>query len=142
MPRNIRAAIYKVDLFNPTNGSGYSVDTFYHYSDELIEYSPDVLEEELKSLVKEGHLSQEYGELHYWTTREGKVACQKHFAEIGLLSRPLANQKNYALRDLILAILASNRISLFSGSDHISLGLFQYTYTNSPRKNLRKRRRT
>ncbi len=121
MPRNIRAAIYKVDVFNPTNGSGYSIDAFYNYSDELAEYSPDVVEGELKSLVKEGHLRQEDGESYYWATIKGKIACQKHFSELNLLSKPLANQKSYALGDLILAILASNKITLFSGSDHISL---------------------
>lgn len=121
MSRSIRTALYKVDLFCPTNNSGYSVDTFYHYSDELTEYSPDVLEQELNSLLKDGYLRQDGGESYYWATREGKVACLKHLAQIGILSKPLANQQSYALRDLMLAILASNRVSPFSGSDYISL---------------------
>jgi hypothetical protein len=121
MSRNIRTAIYKVDLFKPTNNTGYSVDTFYHYSDELAEYLPDVLEQELNSLVTDGYLRQEEGESYYWATREGKVACQEYFAQIGILSKPLANQQSHALRDLILAVLASNHVSPFSGSEHIPL---------------------
>ncbi|MGB5807348.1 hypothetical protein [Castellaniella sp.] len=121
MPRDIRTAILKVDLFEPTNNSGYSIDAFYHYSDELTEYPPDVLERELGTLLTEGHLRQEDGEKCYWATREGKVARQKYFAQIGILSKALANQQSHAPGDLILAVLASNRVDPFSGSDHIPL---------------------
>jgi hypothetical protein len=121
MPRDIRTAIFKVDLFEPTNNSGYSIDTFYHYSDELTEYPPDVLEQELGTLLTEGHLRQENGKTYYWATKEGKVARQKYFAQIGILSKPLENQQSHALGDLILAVLASNRVAPFSGSNHIPL---------------------
>jgi len=121
MPRDIRTAIYKVDLFDPINNSGYSIDTFYHHSDELLEYPPDVLEQELNSLLVEGYLRRESGENYYWATREGKVARQKYFAQIGILSKPLANQQFHSLNDLILAVLASDRVDPFSGSDDIPL---------------------
>lgn len=121
MPTDIRTSIYRVDLFDPENGCGYSLDTFYHHSDELTEYSPEYLESELGALVAEGCLKQEDDANYYWATKEGKIARQKHFAKLGILQKPLADQRSYALHDLILAILASNRVSPFSGSDHISL---------------------
>lgn len=121
MKRDIRTSIYKVDLFDPANSSAYSIDTFYHYSDELTEYPPDVLELELNALLMEQYLSRGDGNNYYRATREGKIARQKHFAKLDILSEPLANQRSYALEDLILAILASNRVDSFSGSDYISL---------------------
>ncbi|WP_353192323.1 hypothetical protein [Pandoraea pnomenusa] len=121
MPKSIKTAIYKTDLFKPQNNSGYSLDTFYHYSDDLTEYSPDALERALDDLLKCGHLRKEDGKPYYWSTRSGRIACQIHFSQIGVLSKPLEKQKSYALHDLILAALASNSVSPFSGSDSISL---------------------
>ena len=121
MQRDIRTSIFKVDLFDPANNSGYSIDSFYHYSDELTEYPPEILERELNALQAEGCLRRVDGEIYYWATREGKIARQKHFARNGILSKPLANQQSHSLGDLILAVLASNRVDPFSGSDHIPL---------------------
>ena len=121
MSHDIKTAIYKVDLFKPASSSGYSIDAFYHHSNELAEYSPDVLEQELNSMLKEGHLRQKNNEKYYWATREGKVASRKHLARNGVLFKALVDQKSYPLCDLILAILASDHISPFSGSDSFSL---------------------
>lgn len=121
MHLDIRTSIYKVDLFDPTSNSGYSIDTFYHYSDELTEYPPDVLERELNIFLMEGYLRREDGEIHYYATREGKVARQKYFSKNGILSKPLAEQQSHSLSDLILAILASNHVDKFSGNDNIPM---------------------
>ena len=56
MQRDIRTSIFKVGLFDPANNSGYSIDSFYHYSDELTEYPPEILERELNALQAEGCL--------------------------------------------------------------------------------------
>lgn len=136
MQPDIKAAIYKVKLFDPeNNGGGYSIDSFYYYSDELIEYSSDVLKDALNVLHMEGYLKREIinGEIYYYATREGKIARQKHFAQNGILSNPLVKQKYYSLGDLILAILASNHVDPFYGSDSISLDalsiyLHEFTY--------------
>lgn len=120
MARDIRTSIYKLDLFCPRSDSGYSIDTFYHYSDELTGYSIEALEAELATMVSEGLLKLETG-THYRATKEGKITRQKCFCQIGLLSKPLAEQRLHAPEDLILALVASNRVDLFSGSDHIPL---------------------
>lgn len=120
MARNIRTSIYKLEIFCPVNNGGYSIDAFYHYSDELTDYSVEALEVELAAMVSEGLLRLER-DAYYWATMEGKITRQKYFAKKGILSKPLAEQRSYSAYDLILALVASNRVDFFSGSDHISL---------------------
>jgi len=124
MSRDLRTSIYKLDLLNPASGGGYSIDAFYYYSDELTEYSPEELQAELAAMVSEGLLRQEDGGT-YWASRDGKIARQKHFAQKGILSKPLAEQRSHSLGDLILALVASNRVDPFSGSTNIPVDALQ-----------------
>ncbi|WP_428826767.1 hypothetical protein ACLIKD_00760 [Azonexus sp. IMCC34842] len=132
MPQEIRTLIYKLDLFCPRSNGGYSIDSFYHYSDELTDYSIEKLEVELAAMVSEELLKLQDGK-YFWATTEGKVTRQKYFAQKGILSKPLAEQRAHSLEDLILALVASNRVNVFSGSDLIpleSLPIYLYEFSN------------
>lgn len=121
MPKDIRTALFKIDFFRPTYSAGYPLDAFYLYSDELNQYPPDALERELDDLMATGYVKHNGDDRAYWATREGKVAAQEHLLKNGILAKPLENQTSYRLADLVLAVLASNRVDLFSGSESFTL---------------------
>lgn len=120
MSQDLRASIYQLDYLDPVSNSGYAIDTFYYYSDELAQYPIEQLQVELDAMAAEGLLRQENGKT-YWGTTHGKVSRQKYLAQQKLLSKCLIEQRAHSLENLILAIAASAHVDPFSGDESIAL---------------------
>jgi len=132
MSNKIRESIFSLEIFGPNSGSGYSVNGMILNSSDISLLPQASLINELNNMEKEGLLEKH--DEYYRSTILGKIAKQKQLANSGQRNSVLINQKNFAVGDLILAIAASEKISLAftqSSFDRESFNIYLFEFTVS-----------
>lgn len=131
MTKNINALLLETEPFEPEGGgiSGFGIDYLILNYNELAEVPFEDISSCLKEFIMNEFIIK--NENSYSVTRKGKIARIIHMAEQKRLQPALKEQYNHNPEDLILALLASNKIDVWSQSSFTAAGIGIYLHQHT-----------
>lgn len=116
MTFKIKEFLLELEIFNPGGGLGYGVSAMLMHSRDLLNVPKSDLLMALREMERDGYVHCE--EEIYWSTKQGQIEQQKLKIATGITTFAIANQKKHTLEDLLLAIVANDKVeSSYSPGD-------------------------
>ncbi|HGP1101184.1 TPA: hypothetical protein ACLFZ2_000865 [Klebsiella pneumoniae] len=112
MNKDVNGLLLETDPFEPEGGgiSGFGVNYLILNYNCLAELPPTDISSGIAEFLSTGLIIKSEDKDYYSVTRKGKIARIVHLAEKKKLQPALREQNSYNTDDLILALLASNKI--------------------------------
>ncbi|CAI0898197.1 hypothetical protein [Serratia entomophila] len=137
MNKNVNGLLIETDPFEPEGGgiSSFGIDYLILNYNLLAELPPAEISSGIAEFISNGLIIKIEDKDYYSVTRKGRVARIIHLAEKKKLQPALREQYRYNTDDLILALLASNKIDGWSQSSFTESGIGIYLHQH-PVKNI------
>ncbi|OOC12574.1 hypothetical protein BM451_15770 [Dickeya dadantii] len=116
MNKNVNGLLLETDPFEPEGGgiSRFSIDHLIFNYNSLAELPLTDISSDIAEFISNGLIIKSENKDYYSFTKKGRVARIMHLAEKKKLQPALREQHNYNKDDLILALLANNKIDGWS----------------------------
>lgn len=137
MNKNVNGLLLETDPFKP-EGSGISsfgIDHLILNYNSLAKLPPTEISSGIAEFISNELIIKSEEKDCYNVTRKGKIARIIHLAEKKKLQPALREQHNYNTDDMILALLASNKVDGWSQSSFTEFGIGIYLHQH-PAKNI------
>jgi hypothetical protein len=133
MTKNVNTLLLETEPFEPEGGgiSGFGIEYLILNYNELAELPFEDISSCLKEFIMNEFIIKSADGNSYSVTRKGKIARIIHLAEKKKLQPALKEQYNHNPEDLILALLASNKIDEWSQSSFTATGIGIYLHQHT-----------
>lgn len=133
MNKNVNGLLLETDPFEPEGGgiSNFSINHLILNYNSLAELPPTDISSGIAEFISNGLIIKSEDNDYYSVTRKGRITRIMHLAEKKKLQPALREQHNYNTDDLILSLLASNKIDGWSQSSFTESGIGIYLHQHS-----------
>lgn len=137
MNKNVNGLLLETAPFEPEGGgiSSFGINYLILNYNSLAELPPIDISSGIAEFISNGLIIKSEDKDYYNVTRKGRIARIMHLAEKKKLQPALREQHNYNTDNLILALLASNKIDGWGQSSFTESGISIYLHQH-PAKNI------